>query len=128
MYKIYRTKQCGRVYMGKAATVKKAVEIITEYIDIHNMGVMYEMPQKKYVHTMGDINEQIANGKVKTYSFNDYAEWYSPKYDGTKIMCKVCKTYAYHRRGISKEVRLEDNCDVIHLSDSGVVTFYWEED
>lgn len=129
MYKIFKTENgVNKMCVGRASTVKKCVEIISEFIDAHNDGVIFERPCKKYLHTVGDINAQVEAGKVRAYIHDvNCSEWYNKKMCDNKITCDIGAIYAYHRRGLTTKISVEDNCDVVYLSNYGQVVFNWIE-
>ena len=133
MYKIYRAKKINgkvlhKVYIGKAATPGKCVKIINDVIRMHNDGVVMHDPERRYVHVRGDITEQIAQGLVHTYMHDfDYPAWINKHHEENTVVCDVCVEYAYHRRGITKDIHFENNLDVVSVWNHGQIIFYWEE-
>ena len=132
MYKIFRAKKIngviiGKVYVGKASTFAKCAKIASEAIDTHNSGVVMRDPERRYIHVRGDIAEQIASGKVRTYAYDcDYPAWVGKRYKDNTVTCEIGVEYAYHRHGITTDIHFENNLDVINICD-GEIVFWWDE-
>lgn len=124
-------------YIGRATTPIKAMERVKSYVAAYNGSILRDDPEASHVHTHGDINEQIENGSVRAYVYDDDMPWVNlvvkkcdeirPHCHDVEMQYDISLAYAYHRRGITTDIWLKNNCDIVEIPSGNKMIFYWTE-